>query len=108
MVDMQFIATPDELKSAAAKTSLTNTQIQAQILAMQAYVVGLMAAYRGRSAIALSDLTERWNADAKALGHVLTTIADGLTSNANNYVSSEAANSTNLSNIAASLPAARF
>ena len=106
---MQFTVTAAELLSAAATCRNTNQQIQAQIAQMQNYVLGLMGAYQGTAAIALQQLSDRWGADAKTLNTVLSTIADGLTSNAHNYVSSETVNAGNFSSITtAGLPAARF
>jgi WXG100 family type VII secretion target len=105
---MQFTVTPAELHSAAKTCQNTNQQIQGQISQMQNYVLGLMGSYEGTAALALQHLSDQWGADAKSLNVVLSTIADGLTFNANNYVTSEAGNATNLMNIVSGLPNAKF
>jgi 6 kDa early secretory antigenic target len=105
---MQFTVTAAELLNAATTCRNTNEQIQAQVAQMQNYVLGLMGSYQGTAAIALQQLSEQWGADAKQLNFVLSTIADGLTGNAHNYVLSETANTTNLTSIGSGLPAPRF
>jgi WXG100 family type VII secretion target len=108
MVDMQFTVTAAELLNAAATCRNTNQQLQTQIAQMQNYVLGLTGSYKGTAALALQQLSDRWGADAKSLNYVLSTIADGLTANAHNYVTHETVNAGNLSSIAAGLPAARI
>jgi len=105
---MQFTVTAAELLNAAKACQQTNEQVQAQIKQMQTYVQGLMGSYQGPCALALQQLSDQWGADAVTLNNVLSTIAQGLTSNANNYVTFETANTQNLTNIASGLPAARF
>jgi len=98
---MQFTVTARELQAAAATVRRTNTEIQGQIRKMQAYVEGLMATYQGTAAVQLQGLSAQWGADSSQLNYVLSTIADGLTSN-------ETANTVNLANIQSGLPPGRF
>jgi WXG100 family type VII secretion target len=105
---MQFEVTAAELNNAASNCLNANETIQAEISAMRNYVTGLMGAYQGPAAMALHNLSEQWGSDALALNNVLTTIANNLTNNANNYVASEDSNTKNYVNIASNLPPARF
>ncbi len=105
---MQFTVTAQELLSAAGNVRSTNTEIQGQIQQMQTYVQDLMTHYSGTAAIQLMGLSAQWKADSDQLNYVLSTIADGLTSNAHNYVQHETVNTVNLGNIASGLPPARF
>jgi WXG100 family type VII secretion target len=105
---VQFTVTAAELISAATTCTNTNRQIQAQIQQMRSLVAGLMGSYQGPAATQLQTLSDRWGKDADALNYVLTTIADGLTANASNYVSSESNNNKNYTTVLASLPNAKF
>lgn len=105
---MQFTVTAAELLSAANTCRNTNQQIQDQIARMQNYVLGLMGSYTGTAAQALQALSEQWGNDATQLNYVLSTIADGLTSNANNYIHHETVNTLNMSHITSTLPAGKF
>lgn len=105
---MRFTVTTDQLTYAAGQCRTTNDQIQGQIGRMQGYIAGLMGSYQGTAAVALQRLSDQWSADSKSLNFVLSTIADGLTTNANNYDTSESANTANLASITAGLPAARI
>lgn len=98
---MYFDVTAEELLLASSNCRLINSLVQTQIGKMQTYVLGLMGTYKGTAAFALQQLSDRWGADAKTLNHVLSTIADGLTTNANNYVSHETVNTGNLNRILA-------
>jgi WXG100 family type VII secretion target len=105
---MQLEVTPERLLIAGIDCKVTNEVIQVQIGRMQSYVAALMGSYTGVAAAAMHQLCEQWGADAKKLNYVLTTISDGLTENSHNYVHHETVNTTNLQNVTASLPAARF
>ncbi len=105
---MLFGATPKDLLAAAATCRNTNTDIQAQIARMRHYVDGLAVRYRGPAALQLYALSQQWGADADQLNFVLSTIADRLTGNSNNYVQHETTNTTSLAGIASSLPTARL
>lgn len=105
---MQFTVTAAELISAATTCTNTNRQIQGQIQQMRSLIAGLMGSYQGPAALQLQALSDQWGRDADALNYVLTTIANGLTSNANNYVTHESTNTSNYTNVMATLPNARF
>jgi len=105
---MQFTVTAQELITASTTCRNTNSEIQAQIGQMQSYVQGLMGAYQGTAATQLQSVSQQWHTDATQLNYVLDTIAQGLQSNANNYVTNEATNTSNLANVASGAPSARI
>jgi WXG100 family type VII secretion target len=105
---MQFSVTAGDVNNGAASCRSTNDLVQTQITQMVNYVTGLMGSYQGVAAAAMLNVSDQWMNDAKQLNFVLTTIADGLSSNANNYVNHETTNTTNYTNILTSLPAAKF
>ncbi len=105
---MQFNVKPDELIRAATDCNNTNMQIQGQIQQMQQLIINLEAVYTGWTAVQLQLVSQQWQADSQQLNTVLGTIAQGLQSNAANYVHNETTNATNLIGIGANLPAARL
>jgi WXG100 family type VII secretion target len=107
-MSLPFDVTPKILHDGAAACRTTNDAVQGQIQQMRNYVDSLMGSYRGTAAMALHSLSEQWHSDAQALNHVLTTIAQGLDHNANNYTHHETVNLANVSKVASSLPAARL
>ena len=105
---MQFAVTASDLTKAATNCTTTNTQVQADIAKMISFVGNLMGSYQGNAALAMESVTQQWSNDATQLNYVLTTISQGLNSNANNYTDNEQINTANYSNIAGNLPAAVF
>lgn len=103
-----YKVTASELLSAASTCRSTNQEIQAQIARMRSLIDQIEAIYHGPASTQLQALSQQWKGDADQLNLVLSTIADGLTSNANNYVAGEDSASRSLVAVGAALPPARL
>jgi WXG100 family type VII secretion target len=100
--------TPEQLHQAANVCRSTNQQIQGQIQRGTNIIATLMGEASGADFVQLQTVYDHWNADAIQLNQVLTTIASGLDSSANNYGSAVAQNTANVSSVGGSLPGAKL
>ncbi|MDH3039155.1 WXG100 family type VII secretion target [Streptomyces sp. TRM75561] len=101
-----YSTTPAELMEKARDITATQATVQAELVALKNYVMGLGPIWGGVAAAAFQQLMGDWDTHAARLQEALLGIAQGLQSTAGNYVQGEHVNLTNLNNI--SLPPARL
>ncbi len=108
MVDEMYEATPAELRAAAGRCSTTYDTVVGEIAAMKNYVLGLMAINRGPSATEFQVICAQWDRGAINLNSVLSDIATGLITNANNYDQDQAEGVANIRRVQGAMPPLRM
>ncbi len=103
-----FRATPEFITNAATSCTNTAAEIQAQLSALQQYVVNLEVQWQGIASTTFNALMVDYNIFATMLHNALTDIASGLQGNAVNYTETEQQNISNLVAVNGSVPGARL
>lgn len=101
-----YSTTPAELMEKARDITITQGNVQAELAALQNYVVGLAPIWGGVAAATFQQLMRDWDTHAAKLQQALLGIAHGLQRTADNYVQGEQANLANLNSV--NLPPARL
>ncbi|MFI8008118.1 WXG100 family type VII secretion target [Streptomyces sp. NPDC086010] len=101
-----YRTTPADLKQKAGDIRTTQATVQGELERLKSYVVGLEAVWGGIAATTFQELMREWDMHAARLQQALLAIAGGLDGTADNYVSTEQANVTNVSKV--QLPPARL
>ncbi len=100
--------TPQMVTEAASDCDRTAGEIAAQLASLKSYVMELQAMWHGVASNRFTELMALFDQHARHLNEALTGIAQGLRTNAVNYVTHEEVNVVNLNNISAGLPQARL
>lgn len=99
-----YRVTPEYLAGAAADTTNTAAQIDAELADIKTYVFSLEASWRGMAHDRFTGLMAQYDILARMLHNALTGISGGLQGNYINYKESEQQNLANLNTIEASMP----
>ena len=97
-----FKTEADVMVATAGRVDETNNQVQAELNRLRGVVDGLRGSWQGTAQVSFDNLMERWGQQATRLRESLDLISENIRSNAKNFTSVEAQN-TSAFNSAASV-----